>query len=219
MRSFLTILFFILLFFLPGCITKPDNFFQSRNQEKIIAIQPLETYDTTYLNFISKEISNFYKRKVIVLKPIYIPSSFSLAKNTELYSADSILNRLQTLIKGEIIEAIGLTHKEIGILKKTNKTTDDPLFDYYVESVFGLGDFPGNCCIVSDFSFKSFDTLFRKSCLRKVVIHEVGHNLNLDHCKLDKCIMSEKNGSFAGLSKSGNDYCEACKNKIKYRNL
>jgi archaemetzincin len=191
---------------------------QSRNQDRIIAIQPLENYDTSYLTYISNEISNFYSRKVIVLKPIPIPASFKFAQHSESYSADSILNWLQKMVNGEIIEILGLTHKEIGILKKINNTSGNPLFDHYMEPIFGLADFPGKCCIISDYKFASFDWPIFKTGLRKVVIHEMGHNLKLDHCNNDTCIMSEKNGTFSGLYKSGDDYCDVCKITLKRQN-
>lgn len=210
MRSLLIILSLLLLFFL-ACTRETNNFFQARNQDKIIAIQPLGDYDTTCLHFISNEISNFYSRKVIILKPVDIPPSFRFSENYDFYSADSILNWLQGFVKEEIIEVIGLAHKKIGIVKKEKNTASNTL-----TTVLGLGDFPGHCCVVSDHNFEIGDTVFYKNRLRKVVLHEVGHNLGLDHCSNDVCIMSEKNKSLTGFLKSGDDYCEACKKNLRY---
>ncbi len=50
--------------------------------------------------------------------------------------------------------------------------------------------------------------------LRKVIIHEVGHNLGLLHCSDDSCLMSELNGNIATLNKKGGDYCINCRRKL-----
>ncbi len=203
---------FLLLF---GCIKPYDNFLHSKYNQKIIALQPLGDYDRSQLNFIRTEIAGFYNRKVIILKTVNISQTFRLNKHVELYSADSILNMLSGLLNDEIIEVVGLTHKDIYILKKEINNTKNPLFDYSISPVFGFGDFPGNCSVISDFMFKTKDTTLSKHRIRTVIFHEMGHNLFLDHCRIDQCIMSDKNGNLSLLDKCGNDYCPDCKRKLK----
>lgn len=205
----------IILFLSTGCIKHHDSFLLTSNKEKIIALQPLDNYDTEQLHFISTEIGSFYKRKVIILDPITIPSTFRLSKDVELYSADSILNMISGILNNEIMEVVGITHKRIYILKKETNKTNDPFFDYSVSPVFGFGDFPGNCSVISDYMFKTEDTTLFKHRLRVVIIHEMGHNLGLDHCKFNQCIMSDQNGNLFFLDKCGNDYCNKCKSKLR----
>ena len=205
----------IISILLYSCNKQYDNFLLKKNKEKIIALQPLGEYHTEQLNFISHEISSFYKRKVIILNPITIPPTFRLVKDVELYSADSILNMLSGILNDEIIEVVGLTHKNIYILKKEKKKTKNPLFDYSVSDIFGFGDFPGNCAVISDFMFKTKDSTLFKHRLKTVILHEMGHNLDLDHCRFDQCIMSDQNGKLSFLDKCGNDYCHHCKSKLK----
>ena len=200
----------------PGCIKFEDNFLQEKNKNKIIALQPLDDYDTVQLNLISKEISNFYNRQVIILEPFTIPSTFRLTPDVELYSADSILNMFSDLLNDGIIEVVGLTNKNIYILKKNTNKTKSKLWSHTVSAVLGFGDYPGNCSVVSDYLFKTNDTTLFKHRLRTVIIHEIGHNLGLDHCTFDKCIMSEENRKIPVLDKSGNDYCDLCKRKLNY---
>ena len=206
----------IIILTIPGCIKYKDNFFQEKNRNKIIALQPLDDYDMEQLGSISKEISSFYQRNVIILEPISIPSTFRLAPAIELYSADSILNMFSGLLTDEIIEVVGLTNKSIYILKKHANKTTSKLWGHNVSVVLGFGDYPGNCSIVSDYLFKTKDTTFLRHRLRTVIIHEIGHNLGLDHCTFDGCIMSEENRKFPVLDKSGNDYCDLCKSKLNY---
>jgi len=206
----------LIILLLPGCIKHQENFFQSKNQNRIIALQPLGDYDGEQLSFIRQEISGFYNRKVIILKPISIPTTFRLTPGVELYSADSILNMLSGLLNKEIIEVVGLTNKNIYILKKNTNKTTGKLWSHNVSVVLGFGDYPGNCSVVSDYLFKTNDTTLFKHRLRTVIVHEVGHNLGLDHCTFNGCIMSDENGKIAVLDKSGNDYCDLCKRKLDY---
>ena len=76
----------IIIIVLSGCIRHQENFFQSKNEKKIIALQPLGNYDTKQLNFISQEISSFFSSKVIILKPVTIPASYQLIKDAEIYT-------------------------------------------------------------------------------------------------------------------------------------
>lgn len=206
----------IISLLLYSCNKQYDNFLHNKNKQRIIALQPLGDYDSEQLNFISKEIGSFYNRKVIILKPINIPATFRLTKDDELYSADSILEMLSEILNDEIIEIIGLTHKEIyTILKEKNNKTKNPLFDYRVHSIFGLGYLPGNSCVISDYRLKSTDTVLLKHRLRTVIIHEMGHNIGLQHCTVDQCIMSDQNAKFSVLDNCGKDYCNNCKRKLE----
>ncbi len=204
----------IMLLVISGCTRYKDNFFQERNKNKIIALQPLGNYDLVQLTFISKELSNYYKRQVVILNPVPIPLTFRLAPNAELYSADSILNMLSGLLNTEIIKVVGVTSKNIYIKKESSDKTINELSGNSVSPVFGFGDYPGNCSVVSDYLFKTSATTIFQRRLRTVIIHELGHNLGLDHCIFNKCIMSGENGNIPILDKSGNDYCHRCKRKL-----
>ena len=209
----LTAIFFTLL--LQGCNKHYDNFLLNKNKKKSIALQPLGQYNTGQLNFISREISNFYNRKVIILKPMDIPVSFRLGNNEELYSADSILQLLTANLTNDVIEVIGLTHKDIYTLKKEKyDPINNPHPGYSVHTIFGYGYLQGDCCVISDHRFHSPETLVSQHRLRTVTLHETGHNLGLQHCSTAFCIMSDQNGTIPVLDKSEKDYFKKCKDKL-----
>lgn len=198
-----------------SCTKHDGNFLLNKNQKKIIALQPLDNFDKEQLDFIRDEISSFYNRKVIILKPQVIPDTFIFPK-TGMYSADSIINFLYRLANDTIIEVVGLTHRNIYIMAEIKKEQiKDNVANAYFSCVFGLGDVSGNFCVISDFLIHSTYPPRSKHRLRTVVFHEMGHNLGLQHCSDDKCIMSEQNGKISTLDKSGNDYCSKCKGKLK----
>jgi archaemetzincin len=180
----------------------------SNKQKQIIAFQPLGDYNGQEIDSVVKEISRFYNKQVIVLKPIEIPKTF-FNRVVNQYSADSILNLLSRLQNDTLIEIVGLTHKPIFTIKEGKPVP------YYDEKIFGLGYQPGYSCVVSDFKFSTpYITIFNHR-LKTVIIHEIGHNLGLGHCENDKCIMSKNNGSVTNLDYySGKDYCAKCRTTL-----
>lgn len=199
------VLLFISLGLLVACTPSPYLPLKSDTQKQIIALQPLDNFDESILTDLAFDIRDFYNRQTIILKPIVIPYHFY---DTILWqcSADSLIMFLSALRNDSIGEVIGFTHSAIFAIKKNGPTS------YYDENIFGLAPQPGNVCVVSDAKFCS---TYRSLCyrrLRKVTIHEIGHNLGLSHCPDEKCIMSEKNGNTITLDKNGDDYCQKCRN-------
>ena len=83
--------------------------------------------------------------------------------------------------------------------------------------IFGLGLRPGKTCVISIFRLKrgvsKQKTLER---LEKVVLHEIGHNLGLNHCFNNKeCMMNDANGTIKQVDKEKVWFCEKCWNLIK----
>ena len=179
---------------------------KNNHKKQVIAIQPLGNFNESVLNDLTFDLRDFYNKKIIILKPIDIPERYY---NTSIkqYSADSLIMFLSKFLNDSIAEIVGFIHDPVFItVKEKNK------MDYYDENLFGVGHQPGNTCVVSDFKFRTeYKTLYYLR-LRKVIIHEIGHNLGLSHCPDDKCVMSEKNGSTITLDNNGNDYCQKCKN-------
>jgi len=199
---------------LSGCSKYSGNFLKDKN--KIIAIQPLGDYNPRELIYIQNEISDFYNRPVILLTQMNIPKSYQMTQNDETYSADSILKLLSGLHNDNIAEIVGITHKDIFTTRKENPEIKEAVFSYSgYKGVFGMGYIPGNACVISDYRIHSGDTMILKHRLRTVSLHEIGHNLGLGHCPVDKCIMSGANGEIIALDSSSNEYCDKCKRKLK----
>jgi len=198
-------LVFISLGLFDACTPSPYLSLKNNTQKQIIALQPFDNYDASILTDLAFDIRDLYNRPTIILKPIAIPYHFY---DTVLrqYSADSLIMFLSALRNDTIAEVIGFTRDPIFTMKQNGS------IPYHDENIFGLGHQPGNVCVVSDSKFCS---TYRSLCyrrLRKVTIHEIGHNLGLSHCPDEKCIMSEKNGNTITLDKNGDDYCQKCRN-------
>jgi archaemetzincin len=200
------------IFLLYSCSAKRDSFLMPENEQKIIAIQPVESYDSAKLHYLKDEIGQFFQRNVIILDPISMAASGMTVNGEKFFNADSVLNQLQKSITTNIGEVIGITHCPIYIRKSAKKYTPD--LPFYDEYLIGLADVGGKCCIVSDDKFEIMDELFSRARLRNAVLHEMGHNAGLDHCKHDRCIMSEKNGDLKGFFRSSDNYCDDCDKKL-----
>lgn len=77
----------IISLLLNGCSKHPIISLAPADQKKIIALQPLDDYNGKQLEFIRNEISSYFNRRVIILKPVNIPiTHYYTALNR--YSAD-----------------------------------------------------------------------------------------------------------------------------------
>lgn len=86
--------------------------------------------------------------------------------------------------------------------------------------IFGLGLRPGKTCVVSTFRLKrkvsKSQMLIR---LKKVGLHEIGHNLGLSHCSNNKeCMINDANGTIKQVDREKIGFCKKCWNQISSLN-
>jgi len=79
----------------------------------------------------------------------------------------------------------------------------------------GLAYCPGNSCIVSTFRIKHPDKEKHFSRLKKVALHEFGHNLGLPHCPDKACVMTDAVESVATIDNAQLALCKGCASKLK----
>jgi archaemetzincin len=206
--SLITLLTIILI---TGCSKYRVNFLHEKN--KLIAIQPLGDFDSLQLTGIREQMANFYQRKVIVLPPMVIPPGYLISQDYGLYSADSILNLLSSIAGNNITEVVGLTH--VNICTARDPALEEGPVSPDIKIIFGMSRLPGNVCLVSDHRLKDPDSSVLQHRIMTVILHEMGHNLGLNHCKVTQCIMSGANGHTAVLDKNENYYCDKCKSILK----
>mgnify|MGYP003601516182 FL=1 len=79
----------------------------------------------------------------------------------------------------------------------------------------GLGYCPGNSCVISTFRLKNKDKNLELSRLKKVVIHEFGHNLGLPHCSDKHCVMTSAAEKISTIDNEKMELCVKCKNILE----
>lgn len=168
------------------------------NTSKIIYIQPLGEVNQQYLNYIKKSVKEFYGYKCIIKPKINFTNSL-LTKSKSRYEASKILYKFNSNQNVLII-----TEKDIAYRRSD---------DFPEWGIFGLGLRPGKTCLVSTFRLKKNVTktilLLR---LKKVVLHEIGHNLGLEHCTINKkCMMNDANGTVKQVDREIIWFCKKCR--------
>ena len=126
-----------------------------------------------------------------------------LAKSKTRYEANKILSKFKS---GKNLLII--TEKDIAI--KYRKHNADEW------GIMGLGYRPGKTCVVSTLRIKrNVNEALFKERLIKICIHEIGHNLGLDHCKADPtCLLNDANGTIRQVDREGMYFCKKCLSRL-----
>lgn len=185
-------------------------------QSKTIAVLPYEGFSISKAEAVAKTIADFYKIKTIVLPQIDLPKSAFVAIKSPRFRADSIIRIQNRLIPDTIDFIVGLTNKDVSVTKKdADGKVLKPEWKYNDFGVMGLGYCPGNSCVISTFRLKSKDKNLELSRLKKVVIHEFGHNLGLPHCPNIHCVMTSAAEKISTIDKEKMELCVKCKNILE----
>ena len=172
-----------------------------------ILILNLEFKETKLLKPIMEKVTSFYHLPV-VLKSAKLPQ-YAYYKPRNRYRADSILNFLERYNKKHYRFIAALTSKDI-----SHTNTQKKVKDY---GIFGLGSLKNNKgCITSSFRIKTNVTESKLlERLQKVILHEIGHNHELQHCtSAYPCFMKAAQGKISTIDNGPMYICKACLDEI-----
>lgn len=195
--------------FIPLLILMTASCHQNKHHGNTPAIKPLhhiafflyDNFDTAILRTAISEATAFYNCKATVLPPQSLPD-FAFYKARQRYKADSLLKFQSSLLPTGCQSVVGLTMKDI-----STSLPGKP--DW---GIFGLGYQPGNACVVSVFRLRSTSYEHYKERFIKVLLHELGHNHGLPHCKYDvRCLMNDAKGSMATVDRERKWLCSNCR--------
>lgn len=152
------------------------------------------------LTIVKNSIEKFYGHKCVV-RPKIPFSDDLLAKSKTRYNASKILKKFDS-------------NKNLLIITESDIAKKHRGFDEY--GILGLGYISGNTCVVSTFRMKRKVSKEKfHDRLTKVSIHEVGHNLGLDHCEYDrKCLMNDARGTVKQIDRERVWLCDNCRKNI-----
>jgi archaemetzincin len=183
------------------------GFLYSQTIDNTVYIQPLGEVSDISLTIVKNSIEKFYGYKCVV-RPKIPFSDDLLAKSKTRYNASKILKKFDS-------------NKNLLIITESDIAKKHRGSDEY--GILGLGYIHGNTCVVSTFRMKrkvSKEKFHER--LTKVSIHEVGHNLGLDHCEYDRrCLMNDARGTIKQIDMEKIWLCKKCTKQIgiKYKTL
>lgn len=172
-----------------------------------VAIQPFEDFPTDIIKEVQAGIDSMYDIESTILPHIKLPKQ-AYYKPRNRYRADSLIRFLKAEKPGQYNKILGLTTSDIS-------TTKGGYEDF---GIMGLGFQPGKSCVASTYRVKrgavSKQHLINR--IRKVTIHELGHNFGLKHCTYDsKCLMQSAKGKVSTIDKAQEILCQNCQRQIR----
>jgi len=200
----------IFLAIVTGCSNKPETC--------KIAIQPFDNFDNSLIDSITTALKQVYGFDIIILPSKPIPKYAFINVKSPRYRADKLIVTLKKEKPDSVDFIIGLTCKDISITKNDKfgrvKKPESKYKDY---GIFGLGYCPGPSCIISIFRLQNTSNKNFILRLKKITVHELGHNLGLKHCESELCLMRDANETIKTIDSVCLKLCDTCLKKINYR--
>lgn len=208
-------IFFLLLFvFLISCSKEKSI----ESDKRIVGIQPYGKFSNEEAKLISFVIDSFYRLESKVLPAKSLPKKAFTKIKSPRYRADSIIKIQNQNIPKDVYYVLGLTNEDISVTKNDEKGQIlEPKWKYCDFGIMGLAYRPGKSAIVSKFRIKSKNHKTEMTRLRKVAIHEFGHNLGLPHCPDKKCVMTSAAEKLTTIDTEKLALCKKCKKIIGYK--
>ena len=199
-----TIFILLFLLFLTGCISK----------NKSIGLQPYNNFNRSILDTIKVALEHSYPYKVNILPDRPLPKNAFVNIKSPRYRADSLLIDLNKHKPDSLNITLGITSSDISTTKKDIwGNIKSPVNKYTDWGIFGLGYRPGTACVVSTFRLNNSNNTLFINRLKKVAVHEIGHNLGLKHCKTVGCVMQDAAETIKTIDSVSLNLCPLCKKK------
>ncbi|HYC84529.1 MAG TPA: archaemetzincin [Chryseosolibacter sp.] len=187
---------------------------QSQKKKQIMVV-PLGIVAQHDIDTVASALRSGFPFAIHVMKRTAIPARFKVAIKSPRYRADSILQFLRRIKPDSVDHMVAITSEDISVTKTEFGKVKEPAEKYRDWGVFGYGYRPGPACVVSTFRLGRNNRSLLFTRLKKVAIHELGHNLGLPHCDDDGCPMQDAAESISTVDRAGSALCNACRDRAE----
>ncbi|HVO29517.1 MAG TPA: matrixin family metalloprotease [bacterium] len=172
----------------------------------IVFLQPLgKDLPDADVEMVATALREFYAIDVRTLARVDLPQE-AWYPPRKRWRAEKILAFLKDRVPERGDHILGLTQADVSTTKG----------EYEDWGVMGLGDLDGATSVISSFRChkKSTGAKNARERLAKTAVHEMGHNLGLDHCPNAGCLMHDAEGQ---VTETDGDYdlCEHCRGLLR----
>ncbi len=179
-----------------------------------IGIKPIGNVPAEEIEILKEALDSVYNTRIITLEQTPAPEPAFVNIKTPRYRADKLIAWLKQNKPDTLDYIIGLTGYDISITKSDIwGRVKEPKSRYEDFGIFGLGYKPGKSCVVSYFRLGS-DAHKLKDRLAKIAVHEIGHNLGLDHCKNKRCVMTDAVEKITTIDNAEMKLCSKCRHNL-----
>lgn len=180
-----------------------------------IGLQLYEGFDVRLADTVKRAIEDVYGFEVQVRSSKPIPESAYINTKSPRYRADSLIRILSRNRPTDMDYLMGLTHKDISTTKTVEGKVKQPAYKYADWGIFGLGFRPGPTSVVSTYRLQHQDHAIFLERLKKVSVHELGHNLGLSHCNTSQCVMQDAAESIRTIDELRLQLCKHCRQIVR----
>lgn len=179
-----------------------------------IGIQPLGIVSKSLVDTVAAALKNEYGAHICILPTRQLPEEAFINVKTPRYRADKLIQILRDDKPDSLDLVVGLTYKDISITKDAFGRVKKPESKYADWGVFGYGYCPGASCVVSTQRLRTPNKNKSIQRLKKVAIHEAGHNLGLDHCTSPGCVMQDAAETIRTIDAVNATLCAECRQEL-----
>ena len=211
MRWFL----FALIICCFGCAPEAANTVPKEEVRLQLLLQPLGRVDPMHVDSVAAALSREHDAVVHIARRIELPVSAYTTIRSPRYRADTLIAWLRTIKPDSVDLIIGLTADDISVTKVDSiGAIKEPAWTYRDFGIFGLGYIRGPSCVVSTYRLGDGKSERFFDRLKKVAVHEVGHNRALPHCTDTTCVMRDAVERVASIDAASRTFCTACRLRL-----
>lgn len=183
--------------------------------ETAVLVKQYKGFPNNEVDTVTSILQKIYGVKTVLAKDQELYSEAYISVKSPRYRADSIIKFQRNEIDNNIDYVLGLTSKDISVTKRDDSgNIKKPEYKYQDWGIMGLAYCPGESCVVSTFRIKHKNKTVYFDRLKKVAVHEFGHNLGLPHCPNKKCVMTDAVESVKTIDNAELKLCDDCAGKI-----